>query len=805
MPAPTFRALVFLLAALLLGGPALAQDATAPAAVASAPAPIAVSDVVAQAEDATSTLREIAANASPDPTAEAVEKRLPALTQEINARLQETAKAVEGSTSLETLRTFEADWRTLTADLPPWRAFLTARARKLEDDRARLDALAERWRQTREQLPAAGTPPEVRARIEGILRTAGETRRAITAEQARVVALQARVAEQHVRVDEAIKTIAVRRQALVGQLLVQDAPPLWSATLWAQAGAGQSIRDSLAAQSEGLAAFAERNADRLAVHGVVFALLAGALLYLRRWAEPVVEADPSLDQAATIFRLPIATALVLAILFASRVYPQTPQVLGAIFGAIAIVPTVVILRRLFAPTLYPLLYSIVVFFFVDQLRVVTEGAPSVGRPLFLAQMLAGALFFAWFRQARLRRIEPADAEKLGHVLRIVRFGSLAVIPFFVVSLAANALGYVNLARLVGEGVLRSLYAAVVLYVVFRIVDAVVAFALRFRPLSLLRMARAHAPSIRAWVRKLVLGAAVVVWCLSALEFFSLRLAALRELHAILTAKLALGSLAVSAGDVLSFFLVVWIAFGVSRFVRFVLEEDVFPRVSLARGVPYAISTIVNYAVLLLGFFFAVSAAGLDLTRVTVLVGAFGVGIGFGLQNIFNNFISGLILLFERPIDIGDEVRIGDAGGTVRRIGIRASRIRQWDGSEVIVPNSRLISENVKNWSVSSRNRGIEVPVSVDQSVDTRRVVAILTGVAAAHPLVAAEPPPQVLLGEVSAPPTLNYRLRAWTAETGKASRIASDLALAIGEALGRKAEATPEAGPPLTAPGSSAA
>ena len=166
MPFPTLRRLALLaptaLLALAVAAGAWAQDSSAPAVVAppaSAPAPIAVSDVVAQAEDATATLREIAANASPDPTAEAVEKRLPALTQEINARLQETAKAVEGSTSLERLRTFEADWRTLTADLPPWRDFLTERARKLEDDRTRLDALADRWRLTREQLPAAGSPP----------------------------------------------------------------------------------------------------------------------------------------------------------------------------------------------------------------------------------------------------------------------------------------------------------------------------------------------------------------------------------------------------------------------------------------------------------------------------------------------------------------------------------------------------------------------------------------------------------------------------------------------------------------------
>ena len=564
---------------------------------------------------------------------------------------------------------------------------------------------------------------------------------------------------------------------------MRDSPPLWRSPGPAGESVQRGIRESLATQSQGLGAFVDRNRDRLVAHGAVFALLAGALLWLRRRTEPIVEADPSLEQPATIFRLPISTALVLAILFNPRIYPQTPQILGAVFGAIALVPTVVILRRFFARPLDPLLHAIVVFFLVDQVRAVTEGAPDVARPLFLAQMLGALLFFLWFRRARLQREPGVDRAERGRMRQRIGVASLAVLPFFATAAVANALGYMNLARVVGGGVLRSLYAAVVLYVLFRIVDALVVFALRLRPLNLLHMVRKHAPRIRDRVRRLLLVGAVALWITSALESFSLRRAVFRDARALLTTDLSVGSLAISAADVLLFVLVVWIAFAVSRLLRFALEEDVFPRVSLARGVPYAISTIVNYAVLLLGFFFAVSAAGLDLTRVTVLVGAFGVGIGFGLQTIFNNFISGLILLFERPIEVGDEIRIGDASGTVRRIGIRASRIRQWDNAEVIVPNSRLISENVKNWTLSSRRRGIEIPVSVDRSVGTGRVIEVLTRVAVAHPSVSAEPVPQVLLGDIAPPPTLQYRLRVWTEQSGQATRIASELAIAIGEAL----------------------
>lgn len=617
--------------------------------------------------------------------------------------------------------------------------------------------------------------------------------------------MQNRVAEQQIRVDEAGDSIRQTRETLVDQLLVRDSPPIWSADLWTRAGISQGIRESLAAQFDGLNAFAERNTDKLIVHFLVFVFLAATLIFLRRWVRPKVEAEPDLKQAAVIFYLPIPTALVLAILFNSRIYPQTPQMLGAIFGAIALVPTVIILKKLTERSIYPVLYSLVVFYFFDQLRVIADGVPTVSRPLFLAEMLGGFLFFGWLYRYRLAAKETPEVnqetteettkdKKYGRVLRTVRIAALVVLPFFAVAFLANVFGYVNLARLVGDAVLRSAYAAVVLYAVVRIIDGLIVFALRFRPLNLLKMVRNYAPTIQEKTRKFVRFVALALWVLITLEFFTLRETVFTRVKAILTAELTLGSLSISAGDVLLFFAVVWAAFLLSRFIRFALEEDVYPRFSLSHGIPYAISTILNYIILLVGFFFAVAAAGFDLTQFTILVSAFGVGIGFGLQNIVNNFVSGLILLFERPVKIGDEIKIGEAGGVVRRIGIRASLIRQWDNSEIIVPNSKLISENVKNWSFSARQRGIEIPVSVAPDANSRLVVELLAQAAAAHPLVAEKPAPQVLLSELAAT-SLNFKLRVWTKHFDKTNQISTELTIAASETLAANNIAVPPVSP----------
>mgnify|MGYP001420588599 CR=1 FL=1 len=790
-----YRALPLFLAFCFAAAVVKAQNQTAPAAnapsaetnaspgAAFSPTPIPFSEVITQAENASSTLKEIAAGAVSDTATQEVARRLPPLTDEINSRLKATAETVEGASSLDNLRGFESDWRTLSGELTDWNDDLTARAKKLETDLGRVDELIEKWQKTRDQLNKAETPAEILARINEIIRTASETRRAILAEQTHVIALQNRVTEQHKRVGEALKTIAARREALVGQLLVQDSPPFWSRDLWTrgQGGIRQNIRQSLTAQLQGLNAFAVLNKDKLIVHALVFVLLAALLFYLRRWARPVVEAQPDLKPSAVIFNLPISTALVLAIFFSSRFYPQTPQILQAIFGAIVLVPTVIILRRIIERPLYPLLYSLVVFYFVDQLRVISEGVPAVWRPLFLAETLCAFLFFWWLYRVRLSAEDAAD-EKSGSAVKIIRTASLVVLPFFAAAFLANVFGFVNLARIIGDAVLRSAYAAVVLYGAVRILEGLVVFALRFRPLNMLKMAGPYAAEIQEKTARIFRFLALALWIYITLDLFTLRETVYRELKAVLTAELNLGSLSISAFDVLIFFAVVWAAFMLSRLIRFALEQEVYTRFPLPQGIPYAVSTIINYIILLIGFFFAVGAAGFDLTRFTVLVGAFGVGIGFGLQNIFNNFVSGLILLFERPVKVGDEIMVGDASGTVRRIGIRASIIRQWDNSEIIVPNSKLISENVKNWTRSTRKRGVEVPVRVAHGTDAELVIGLLKKVAAEHPLVADTPAPQAFLSEL-APLALIFKLRVWTAQTDKASSIGNDLAAAVSKEL----------------------
>jgi len=296
--------------------------------------------------------------------------------------------------------------------------------------------------------------------------------------------------------------------------------------------------------------------------------------------------------------------------------------------------------------------------------------------------------------------------------RAVRVALALGLAGFILAFGSAFFGNISLARLVASGIFASGYLALLLEGGRQLANGIVSFALRVRPLRLLNMVTHHRPLLERRAHAILHVLAVVAWVVGTLDYFGLYAPIWDAARRILGAELTRGALRFSLGDVVAFAVTVWVSFLVSALVRFVLDEDVFPRINLRPGLPYALSTFVRYAIVCVGFVLALLVLGVNLDRVTVLGGALGVGVGFGLQNIVNNFVSGLIVLFERPVRVGDAVQIGDVQGEVRRIGIRSSTVAAWEGAEVIVPNSMLVAEKVTNWTPAAHRRRIDIQVNV---------------------------------------------------------------------------------------------
>ncbi len=222
----------------------------------------------------------------------------------------------------------------------------------------------------------------------------------------------------------------------------------------------------------------------------------------------------------------------------------------------------------------------------------------------------------------------------------------------------------------------------------------------------------------------------------------------------------------------------------SWFLRSLLDTEFFPQRRIDRGVHDSIMKLLHYGVITCGFLLAISLTGFELKNLVVVAGALGIGIGFGLQHIVNNFVSGLILLFERPIKVGDAIMIDSQWCTVCRIGLRATTVETLDQSEIIVPNSDLISQKVTNWTLSSERSRIVIRVGVAYGSDVRQVLDLLTTCADRHTKVLKEPPPSPLLVEFGENALL-FELRAYVAKVSERLQTRSDLLMDIEQTLCR--------------------
>jgi small-conductance mechanosensitive channel len=220
----------------------------------------------------------------------------------------------------------------------------------------------------------------------------------------------------------------------------------------------------------------------------------------------------------------------------------------------------------------------------------------------------------------------------------------------------------------------------------------------------------------------------------------------------------------------------------TRLVQRWLREKALQQPRMDPGIVNSIDTVVGYAGTAIAALLAVSYAGFDITSLAIVAGALSVGIGFGLQSIVNNFVSGLILLIERPIKVGDRVVLGDQQGTVRRISVRATEIETGDRASLFVPNSELITGRVINWTHRDSLGAASVKVGVAYDADPEQVIAILRKCADEHPQVLRTPEPAAMFDDFGAS-ALQFTLRVCLPDVGKAGAVQSELRIAILKAL----------------------
>ncbi|HRO11450.1 MAG TPA: DUF3772 domain-containing protein [Amaricoccus sp.] len=249
---------------------------------------------------------------------------------------------------------------------------------------------------------------------------------------------------------------------------------------------------------------------------------------------------------------------------------------------------------------------------------------------------------------------------------------------------------------------------------------------------------------------------------------------LAETWGMLNEGVTLGGMRISLSVILTLVAVFALGAALTRIVQTVLRGSVLPRTKLDAGGRNAVVVGIGYLGFVVAALAAVSAAGLDLSNIAIVAGALSVGIGFGLQNLVSNFVSGIILLVERPVKEGDWIEVGGFSGYVRGINVRSTEIQTFDRASVILPNSDLVAGTVLNRTHSGTYGRVQIPIGVSYEAEPRQVEAILRSIAEAHPLVLEDPAPVVLFMGFSLN-TMDFELRCWLRDVNFSLSARSDI------------------------------
>lgn len=657
------------------------------------------------------------------------------------------------------LESLERHWNFDARQYARWRSDLRAATEPLADDASELAHRRGDWELTRSTYPRGSLPDALSDRIDAVLGHLKGAEQSLSKPLARQIELGRQANALDTRIEAGRATVTAAIDYIDKRLLKMDSPPIWA--VQSSAAQGNSTVKALTQGFELEASFARQynaadvgNQRLLSVLRYVLLPLLLWMAYRERRRIAAVPREPS---AQRVLRRPISAWLLLSMVGVLVLEPNAPLIVHQLAMAVALIPVLRLLPVEGSRLLGPWPYAATVFYLLERLGFFLLADALAYRWYYLILALLCLSTTVWLLWRARHRLHHSLPEKL------VRAIAWLTVALLLVSLVCNVVGNASMAEMLTSGIIDSGYLALVIYATVNVFNTLLHLLFGWLARTPLRVMHRHAGALLRLCMRVLMGAAIIGWLAFTLNRFRVFRPLYAWLQSVVTHRIEYGELSISLGHILVFGLAVFLTYWVANAVRLLLKEEVLTRMALPRGVDNSIASLSYYALLLLGLLAALSAAGLKVGQLTFLFGALGVGIGLGLQDVVKNFVSGLILMFERPVKPGDVVDISGTVGRVRDIGMRATTVKTFEGADVVVPNGMLLSDKLTNWTLMDRNRRLDLEVGVAYGSDVAQVMQLLERATRDTQGVSNDPAPTVLFSSLGAS-ALNFSVRAWTRE-----------------------------------------
>jgi small-conductance mechanosensitive channel len=646
------------------------------------------------------------------------------------------------SQKLRELQKMQSELAVYLIKLKEWQSVLKSSIDVYDKNSELLEKYSTLWSQTHTNAVDEHAPDAILEHIASVITHVEELKNTLKTQYDQTLTDSQIVSTNILTLEEMDSALQESEVSAKTEVFYQDKVPLfqlYSQNKFAFLAYLNSIKTTTIEQYNEVTVYFQVHADLFLTLFIV-TLLSIAFIayfnYLYRKKELFVSKESAYKKMFFFMGRPFSTFAILFILIIIAIFPDRPHALTDMMSIFLIIPVIRILQTIVKKECYKYIYII---FALLAMYLIEKNSTEYELESRIFMLLTSITLFIVVGAILIKKVLYTI-----HYNFVTRMGSYILVfslLLLFVAAGSNLYGSVLLSTRLIYGVVTTIYASMIFYTLYTILTAYVVIVLRRRIATASNMLEKYSKNIENTTKLLIKIWMLSWWFLIVVRVVGVSPYLLTLKNDALALSWQVGQTIISIQSIFDFIFIIFATWFLARLIRTVLEVEVFARFTFPRGVPTAIITVLNYAIIITGTIIAFSSLGVSAQQFALIFGALGVGIGFGLRNIIANFVSGIIMVFERPVQIGDVIEVDKTMGEVQSIGSRASTLKTFDGSEVIIPNADFIAKEITNWTLSDKRRRkvVDFKVAFDSDIDL--ILKIMKEVALSHPDVLKDPEP----------------------------------------------------------------